>query len=175
MAFGDDVGARHRELLQTELAHRLQQPVAATAGAVLHDHHGLLDETAEGLDRREGVEGLEAADDPDRSQIEPAAEHRQPGEEHPAVRVEQVVRPLDRRPQRPVALHPGPPTGGEEPETVVEQGRDVGRGEALHPRRGQLDRQRNAVEPPADLLDGEPVGLQLERRHDLTGPVRRTA
>ncbi len=79
--------------------------------------------------------------------------------------------PLDRRPQRAVALYRGPPASREEPEAVVEQAGDVGGGEALHPRRRQLDRQRHAVEAAADLLDGVRWLSSLERRHDLTGPV----
>ena len=66
---------------------------------------------------------------------------------------EQRVRPVDRGAQRLVALDRGAPTAGEQPEALVEQGGDLAGRHADDPRRGELDRERDAVEPAADLGD----------------------
>ena len=67
--------------------------------------------------------------------------------------VEQVVGPLHRVAQRLVALQPAP-RPDQQPEPVVEAIAHLDRGHRLHPRGGQLDRQRDAVEAAADLGDG---------------------
>jgi hypothetical protein len=60
-----------------------------------------------------------------------------------------------------VALHGSPATTGEQLETLVEMGGDLPQTKSDHPRRGQLDGQRNTVQSPADLHDGGTVsGLQ---------------
>ena len=64
VAFGDEVDDAGREAFEAELAQRLQQPVAATGGAVLDDHHGLLDEALQPLDGREGVEAASSRTPP---------------------------------------------------------------------------------------------------------------
>ena len=55
---------------------------------------------------------------------------------------------------------------GEETEPVVQPGADLIHGKQLHARRGQLDRQRNAVETPTDLSDDRAV-LRIEREARL--------
>ena len=77
--------------------------------------------------------------------------------EHDALRVvEHRIRPLDRRPQRLVPLHPAPAAPAEQPEPLIEVSGDLGRLHRHDPRRRELDRQRNVVEPLADLLDRHP-------------------
>ena len=89
--------------------------------------------------------------------------------------VEQVVAPLDRRAQRPLALGQVARAAGEERERRVEPLQQRRRGEQPHPRGGELDRERQVVEATADLADGlvgrdlpagrgRPAHEQLDRR-----------
>ena len=65
-------------------------------------------------------------------------------------------------------FHPTAPPAGEEPEPFVEQASDLGRAHRRHPRRRQLDRQRNPVEPPADLAHRD----RVRRGEREPGPCR---
>ena len=62
--------------------------------------------------------------------------------------------------------------GREQGEAVVESARDLGQVERVQAGRGQLDGERETVEPAHDLGDALPVGgVGLEARHDGAGPV----
>ena len=63
------------------------------------------------------------------------------------------MRPLERRPQRLVAVDRPAASRRQQPETVVEPSRDVERGHRVDPSGSELDRERHAVEATADLLD----------------------
>ena len=62
-------------------------------------------------------------------------------------RVEQVVAPADRRAQRLLALGRVARAGAEQVEPARQAVEDLGRGEDLDPGGGELDRQRQPVEP----------------------------
>jgi hypothetical protein len=105
----------------------------------------------------------------DRLQRRSAREHREPLEEAALRLVEQSVGPVDRRLERPVSGRGAPAGDLQQPEELVEPGRDVRGGERARPAGGKLDRQRQAVEPPADLGDG----AELRRGvHDRAGRPR---
>ena len=97
------------------------------------------------------------------------------GPTRPFVVVEQVVGPLHRVAQRLVAFQPAP-ASRQQPEPVTETVAHLLRAHRHHPRRRQLDRQRDPVQPPADLRHRvRVVGLvQREARSDRPGRVRRT-
>jgi len=57
---------------------------------------------------------------------------------------------------------------GEQPESLVQAGGDLIDGEALHARRGQLERERQPIEPAAHLRHGGGVAL----RHAEAGLTR---
>ena len=80
--------------------------------------------------------------------------------------------PVQRRAQRLMARGRGARAADQEGEDVVQPLGQLGRGQDPHPRRGQLDGQRQAVEPLADggHLSGVLVG-DLERRPDQLRPL----
>ena len=104
-----------------------------------------------------------------------AGEHGEPGQDGPLRLGQQVEAPVDRRPQRPVPRQRRAAAAGQEPEPVVEASRDLGGRQRADPRGGQLDRQRDAIQPAADLRDRVRVGGgQLEARLRPLAPGRRT-
>ena len=76
-------------------------------------------------------------------------EYRHSVEHVTFVFIERVVRPRDGRRQRAVAL--GAAAAPQQPEPVVQPRRDLCGCHRTAPRRGQLDRQRNVIEPRTDL------------------------
>ena len=95
-----------------------------------------------------------------------AAEDAEPDEQALFLVVEQLVAPLDRRPQRLLALGQVAPAGGEERQPVLQPAEQLVRLEHLHPGGRQLDRERQAVEAAADL--GQPAVVAAEaRQHGL--------
>jgi len=111
----------------------------------------------------------------DPRQVGPAREHGQPGEELLLGRGEQPVGPVDRRGQALVPGLHGPGTAGQQP-PVVQPLRHLGRAHRPHPRGGELDRQRQAVDAVTDLGHGGlarqvglEVGLDRPRPHHEQG------
>jgi hypothetical protein len=154
------------------LPHRLEQPVARLVAARLGLHQRLGDQLEEQLEHvvrdhlaagGDGLGGLER---------EAAGEDRQPAPERPLGRRQQVVAPPDHRAQRLVPGQGGAAPLGQEAEAVVQASGDLLRGQSGHPRGGQLDRERYAVEPPADLDDarGVPLG-QVEAGQRAPRPL----
>ena len=80
-----------------------------------------------------------------------AGENRKRLEEPLLARGQQVVAPVDQGGHRLVPRQSAGVSAGEQTEALVEPLGDLARREDLHARGGQLDRQRNAVEPAADL------------------------
>ena len=74
--------------------------------------------------------------------------------------VEQVVAPLDRRAQRPLALGQVAGAAGEQRQPLVEPLEELLGRERLDARGGELEREREVVEAAADLGDGL-VGLEV--------------
>ncbi len=94
-----------------------------------------------------------------------AGEHRQVRERAPLALVQQVVAPLDRRPQRALALGRVARAAGQQVEPAAEALEDRRRGEQPRAGGGELDGERQAVEPPADLGDRGIAGV------DVAGPA----
>ena len=83
-----------------------------------------------------------------------AGEDRQAAEEHPFRLGQQVVTPVDRRPQPLLAGQGRPAPARQQPEAVVQaRGNLLGRQQA-DPRRRQFNRQRDAIQPGTELHDG---------------------
>jgi hypothetical protein len=99
-------------------------------------------------------------------------EHAQPREQRLRGGIEQCVRPLDRRPQAPLALGRVGGSPGEQAERSVEPAHEHLGAERTDPGGSELDRERHLVEAAADLLDrGSLVAVGLEVGHQLPGPL----
>jgi hypothetical protein len=135
------------------LANGLEQPITGMAVRLVGEHERTPDQAAEML---ENVERVDDVRSDDRLSILERAAPRENGQaiEHDSLVIAQeVIGPVDRPPQRLMALHRAPRTAAQQPELVVEPYRDLARGHRLHPRRSQLDCERNATEATTDLDD----------------------
>jgi hypothetical protein len=143
--------------------HRLQQAVARAVGAVRDHDERTVDKPGEqprhvGRGDRAGL----AAHLLGRLQRAAVGVHGQ-APQHDAFRLgEQVPAPVDHCGQRLLARGRVPAAGRQQPEPVVQPGHQLADAERPDPRRGQLQRQRYPVEPPAQLGD-RGSGLRVER------------
>ena len=157
--------ARGLEPLERELPDRLEHPEALLAVRI-----GAAAEEALVEQRRQRVE-VGAADLLGVLERGAAAEHREPGEERLLVLVEQVVAPGDRGAQRGMALV-GIAAALEEVEPLPDPLEQLLGAEQLHPRGGELDREREPVEAADQLVDG---GRVADVRRGSPARARGTA
>ena len=136
------------ETLSGELADRLQHPQPSTGTVELDErlvHQRLeLVEAARARVRADGFDVGERAT---------AGEHRQPPEQALLLLVEQRVAPLDRRAQRLLPPRRVARARGEQVERMLEPLEQRLRSQEPEPRSGELERERQPVETPADLGD----------------------
>ena len=150
------------EPLGREVADRLEHREAGVAPP----QQVVVHERGQGLQRHLayllcGLEGAAASED---------AEAR---ERDALVRAEQVVAPADRRRESALARRRVARTGGEEVRFPFEAREDLGRREQLRARGRELDRERQSVEPAADLRDFRCAGrVELETGIDRLRPRR---
>ena len=136
-----------------ELADGLEQGVAGAGGGVVRDDERLADERVE---VPEHVDVVGVVDDrTEAGQVEAPGEDGGDAEERALVVGQQVVGPLDRVPQRELALGTGR-RALQQAEPVGEPVPDLDRAHRRHARRGQLDAEREPVDGLADL--GHRVG-----------------
>ena len=151
--------ATHGEALERELPDRLEhaEPAARpTANKALLDKRFYLVE-------RGGADGL------GRFEVEAAGEDGQAGEQTLRLRVEQVVAPLDGGPQRALTLGRVMCASRQERQPLLETGEQLLGRKDPHSRGGQLDRQGQPVQAPAELHHG---GVWLEAREHRPRPLR---
>ncbi len=68
--------------------------------------------------------------------------------------------------------HRRPPAAHQQAEAVIQHGREAGDAEGIEPPRRQLDRQRHAIEPAADLGDDRRIRIaELEATEAGRGPL----
>ena len=151
----DRVGfSRGVELLVAVLAQGLQDGIAhLTVRVDLHHRERLVDEPAEEVEHELAGQSVGPADRLACVEIEAAREDAEPAEEHPLRLSEQVVAPVDGCPEGLLAGQRCPASSREDPKAILESGEQVFGGEHLDPRRGELDRQRHAIEPATDVAD----------------------
>ena len=102
---------------------------------------GLVDERAEQLDHRHLVEPVVGARGDERAERRTASVHRDMVEQGLLVRMQEVVAPLDERPERGTARIGGRPIV-EELQAAPDEGEDLREPEHVDPRSGELDRER---------------------------------
>ncbi len=132
------------ELQAAELAHGLEHPVAEAARRVADAQQRLVDEP---LDR---VQRAVAEHRVRRLEREAVVEQREPAQRAPLGLVEQVPRPVDHGEQGLVAVGRGAVAAAQQREAVLEAPADLLDRHRADLRGGQLDRQREAVEPGHD-------------------------
>ena len=116
------------ELLAREEPQGLEHGVAGGgAGPVFGHEHRLRHQARDRVDHPPRVEHVVADDRGGAVGVERAREHPEPVEDGAVVVVEQLVRPVDRRPQGLLALDATAALPGEEAEAFVEMTGDLGR------------------------------------------------
>ena len=146
LAHGLDVG-RGDEALACVGADRLQHPQPGGRAHVLASHEQAL--------RDQGVERVQSAagDRLGRLDGRAAGEHREAREAPLLVIAEQLVAPVDGGAQRLLARGCVARAGARRAERGVQAFGDLGRRQQPAAGGGQLDRQRQPVDAPADLRD----------------------
>ena len=132
------------ELQAAELADGLEHPVADAARRVADAEQRLVDEPLDRIQRavaEHRVRGLER---------EPVVEEGEPAQRAPLGVVDQVPRPVDHGEQRLVAVGRATVAAAQQREAVLEPPVDLLDRHRPDLRRGQLDRQRETVEPGHD-------------------------
>ena len=138
-------------LLDGELADRLEHREPRLA----LDPLGLADEALLGQRRQpvEGIAALAAADALDLVEPRTADEHREASEELAVGLLEHVVAPRDRAAQGLLPSRKVARARRQQPEPIAQPAEHRLGSQDPDPRRGELDRQRQAVEADADLGD----------------------
>ena len=161
-----DLLARCGELFAGEVAHYLRHRESDAVAPVLRSPHergvNHAHQRVGGIDRRRSRRC--ARDLVDSAQRRGPGERAQPCEQRPLLRREQVVRPVQRRPQAAVALGPiAVPTRQQRRRSVEprEDVRDVHDGNSGG---GQLDRQRHPVQAGHHPLDTGSTGCAWPMR-----------
>jgi hypothetical protein len=107
--------------------------------------------------------------------------HGEAAEHDPLARREQLPAPVDHRTQGALPVGRSARPAGEQREPVVEPGKQLVHAERAHPPRGELERERQAVEPSADrrdrgrgaLVEGEPGRGRRGPRREQPHRTRR--
>jgi hypothetical protein len=176
------------------VAHSFQQPIARLAGCLIHDQR-LLHERGQQIEDVGGQEPVVSsqfrrgpvrrfcphptdhgplttdcrigADRFRRFQVPAAGEHRQLPQQASLRLAEEVVAPLDECSQRLVTRQRCAAAPGEQAKPVIEPVVELLDRQRLHAGCRQLDRQRNTVQPLADLDDSERIRAR-QRESGLT-------
>ena len=140
-----------RQSVLPELADGFEETVPGACAAVVGDHERLADQ---GVEQTEHVDivGIVGHGTGAR-QVKAAREHRRQTEQFALVFGEEVIGPLHGMAERELSFRPRL-RGLQQPEPVREPTPDLDGAHGRHPRRGQLDPQREAVEGSTDLGHG---------------------
>ena len=153
------------------LANGLQHAEASAQAAVFCDDKGAGDQAGDQVDHLLAFDGIATADLFDGFERAAAGEHGESGEEALLGGVEQLVRPVDCCAKRRVSLNGAASSASQHLESAVEAARKIGGAQRDHPRRRELDGQRDTVEALADLHDGTGVVVgQREVGLDVSCP-----
>ena len=150
------------------LANGLQQMETLDL-ALVGGHERLVDKRGEQFEHIEYVEVVVCGDRRHGLDREAAAEDRQLPEQLLFCLVEQAVGPFDGRLERSLTRHGSAGATRQETKALVEKAGDSFRGEGAQAGCSQLERERNAIETPADLCEGLLVALGSEAGFCLPG------
>jgi hypothetical protein len=171
------------EAFGAELADSLQQPVTQSSPGGLGHHQALVHQGAEKIGDVEHLDVDRAADRFGGVQVEAIGEGRQAAEQRLLRAVQQRVGPLDGGPQGLLPGQGGAAAAGEQPEPLVQTVVHPGQRQRPQPGRGELDGQRQPVQPPADRhdqrdrlgIDGQASTLcsrSVDEQHDRVAGLR---
>ncbi len=138
------------------------------------EHERLLDEPAEQVEDVQRIDRVACAHRLRRLEGGAPGEDGQASQDGPLGLGQQVVAPVDRGPQRLVAGDGRPTATGQEAEPVVQAGRDLLDRQRPDTGRRKLDRQRDAVEPAAELGDRSGVLARSASKVGWTALARST-
>ena len=132
----------------------------------------LVDELLESIQDLDAQVDRRRADGLGALQADTAAEHRAGRQQAPGARPEQPVAPGDRAAQGLLTLRQVTGTADQHGQRMLQPGEQRPGRQELDPRRRQLDRQRQAIEPPGDPRDhGGILLVQDETRPDGPGAL----
>ena len=137
-------------MLQRKGTGRLEEPVSRRL-AGFRDHQRFVDQRAHVIEHRPFIELPVSSHRLRQLHSEAAREYAQPPEDDPFLIVEQAMAPLQRGAQGLMAAKRSACTSGEQLEARVEFVPHSPQTQRGYARSRQLDRQRQSVEPPADV------------------------
>lgn len=129
---------------------RLEQPIADLAVAGVGGDERLVAQAGQALDDRELVVVIVGGHRRRGAELERRGEDAEPPQHALLGRRQQAMAPVQRRLQRALPRQRGTPSGGEQPEALVQPRGQRVDAEQRHARGGHLQRQRDAVQAPAD-------------------------
>ena len=143
------------QAFQGVLPDGLEQAEPGLLLAGLHPDQAAVHQRAERVHHR-SPDGV-TADGRDGGQAEAPGEYREPGEQRLFVGGKQAEAPVQRVPQGPLPFGQVTRPGGQQAHPVIEPREQRARRQQPDPGGGQLDGQRQAVQPAADL--GDELGI----------------
>ncbi len=158
------------EFRRSKRARSLEQAVPRSLTVNVGNHERLVhqrDQRLESGSRRFPIAGADAG-----CRLEPAASRkdRKPAKQHAFAILEQRVAPLERRRQRLMARRNVALRRREHVEVLRDPHLQFAQAERRKARRRKFDRERDAVEPPADL--GDRAGGLIVELEVIVGGVR---
>ena len=161
--------AARRQFFLREVAQCCKHPVTGLPAVALDLQQRFVGQPRRDVQHVERVIGIERHPG-GCGQREAACERRQPSQQLLLVGVEVVMAPVDRRAHRLVPRQ-HLVASAKQAKTIVEMIADRIEREKFHARRGELDRKRDPVQPPADIGDR---GDRLRAGRDIRDHDTRT-
>ena len=162
---------RAGQALGGELADRLQHQVTRRPGRPQLPEQALVHQLLQAVQHADADAGPRAHG-LDHLQVDTAPEDRAGRQQLPALIAEQVIAPLDGGAQRLLAVRQVTAPAGQQPQRMLQPLQDRLRRQQPDPRRSQLDRQRQAIQPAHDPGDrGGVLPAHGEARHHGRRPL----
>ncbi len=137
----------------------LQEPVARAGRSVRHDHQGAVDQPRDQVQHLVPGNAVPGADRFGSRQVAAVAVGGEAAQDDAFGRAEQLPAPVDHRSKRLLAGRCAALPEGQDPEAVVEPRGQLPYSKGSYPGGGELQRERDAVQTPADLGYGPALGL----------------